>query len=81
VTFNISASALGLDVTICRPLDVAAPMTILPVQTKWRARYASIMDQITQLAARSGKIGYALLWILGVPLPILLLIYILKGCQ
>jgi hypothetical protein len=30
---------------------------------------------------RSGKVGYALLWLLGIPLPILLLIYILRGCQ
>ena len=26
-----------------------------------------------------GKIGYALLWLLGIPLPILLIIYFLKG--
>jgi hypothetical protein len=30
---------------------------------------------------RSGKAGYALLWLLGVPLPILLLIYVLRGCH
>jgi len=29
---------------------------------------------------RSGKIGYILLWLLGVPIPILLIIYVLKGC-
>ncbi len=29
----------------------------------------------------SGKIGWALLWVLGVPLPILLLVYLLKGCH
>lgn len=29
----------------------------------------------------SGKIGYAILWILGVPIPILLLIYFLRGCN
>lgn len=28
----------------------------------------------------SGKIGWVLLWLLGVPLPILLLIYVLRGC-
>lgn len=26
-----------------------------------------------------GKIGYALLWLLGIPLPVLLIIYFLKG--
>lgn len=29
----------------------------------------------------SGKIGYALLWLLGVPIPVLLLIYVLRGCN
>jgi hypothetical protein len=29
---------------------------------------------------QSGKIGYILLWLLGVPIPILVLIYLLRGC-
>jgi hypothetical protein len=29
---------------------------------------------------RSGKIGYVLLWLVGVPIPVLLLIYALRGC-
>ena len=28
---------------------------------------------------RSGKIGWAVLWLLGVPLPILLILYLLMG--
>lgn len=27
----------------------------------------------------SGKIGWALLWLLGIPLPVLLIIYFIKG--
>ncbi len=27
-----------------------------------------------------GKIGWILLWALGVPIPILLLLYLLRGC-
>ena len=27
-----------------------------------------------------GKAGYILLWLLGVPIPILFLIYLLRGC-
>jgi hypothetical protein len=27
-----------------------------------------------------GKIGYILLWLLGVPIPILLLFFLLRGC-
>lgn len=32
-----------------------------------------------RLAWTSGKIGWALLWLLGIPLPVLLIIYFLKG--
>ena len=27
-----------------------------------------------------GKIGYILLWLVGVPIPILILIYLVRGC-
>jgi hypothetical protein len=30
--------------------------------------------------SESGRVGYALLWLLGVPIPILLVIYALRGC-
>ena len=29
---------------------------------------------------QQGKMGYILLWLLGIPIPILLLIYLLRGC-
>ena len=29
---------------------------------------------------QEGKAGYILLWLLGVPLPILFLVYLLRGC-
>ena len=32
-------------------------------------------------ALQEGKMGYILLWLLGVPIPILLLIYLLRGCS
>jgi hypothetical protein len=28
-----------------------------------------------------GKVGWVLLWALGVPLPILLVLYLLRGCN
>jgi len=31
--------------------------------------------------SEKGKIGYILLWLLGVPIPILLLFYVLRGCN
>jgi hypothetical protein len=27
-----------------------------------------------------GKVGWVLLWVLGVPIPILVLLYLLRGC-
>jgi len=33
------------------------------------------------LRQEDGKIGYAILWILGVPIPILLIIFLLRGCN
>jgi hypothetical protein len=30
---------------------------------------------------QSGKIGYILLWLLGVPIPVLFLIFLLRGCS
>jgi hypothetical protein len=30
---------------------------------------------------QEGKAGYILLWLLGVPLPILLVIFLLRGCN
>ncbi len=35
----------------------------------------------TKLNETSGKAGYALLWLLGVPLPVLAVIFMLRGCQ
>jgi hypothetical protein len=31
--------------------------------------------------AQEGKIGYILAWLLGVPIPILLLVFLLRGCN
>jgi hypothetical protein len=30
--------------------------------------------------ARGGKVGWIILWLLGVPIPILLLLFLLRGC-
>jgi len=28
-----------------------------------------------------GKIGYIILWLLGVPIPVLIVIYLIRGCD
>lgn len=34
----------------------------------------------TPAQKQEGKAGYILLWLLGVPIPILLVIFLLRGC-
>jgi hypothetical protein len=39
------------------------------------------MEKLRQLRNRQeGKMGYILLWALGVPIPVLFLFYLLRGC-
>ena len=33
-----------------------------------------------RLEVQTGKIGWILLWLLGVPIPVLLLLFLLRGC-
>jgi len=37
------------------------------------------MKRVTE-KMRSGKAGWILLWLLGVPLPILFLLFLVRGC-
>ena len=39
------------------------------------------MKQLTPMRLQEGKMGYILLWLLGVPIPILLVIFLLRGCD
>ncbi len=32
------------------------------------------------LRCESGKIGWILLWLIGVPIPVLLILFLLRGC-
>jgi hypothetical protein len=32
------------------------------------------------MSKRTGKLGWILLWLLGVPLPILFILFLLRGC-
>jgi hypothetical protein len=33
-----------------------------------------------RLMQQRGKVGWALLWLLGVPIPVLLVLFLLRGC-
>jgi hypothetical protein len=36
--------------------------------------------RLTNRITQAGATGYILLWLLGIPIPILLLIFLLRGC-
>ena len=40
---------------------------------------ANSRDELRKLDPQSGKIGYALLWLLGGPLPLLIIAYLIWG--
>ena len=42
---------------------------------------AWMRSPVHSLSAQEGKMGYILLWALGVPIPLLLVIYLLRGCS
>ena len=37
-------------------------------------------DGLSEMRRQAGKVGWILLWLLGVPLPILFVLYLLRGC-
>ena len=39
------------------------------------------LKEVKWLRSQEGKMGYAIAWLIGVPLPILLLVYLLRGCS
>ena len=40
------------------------------------------MEKMQQLRRKQeGKLGYILLWALGVPIPVLFVIFLLRGCN
>jgi hypothetical protein len=38
------------------------------------------MKRVDFKHSMDGRIGWILLWLIGVPLPILLILYLLRGC-
>lgn len=39
------------------------------------------MKYLKSFRNQAGKIGYILLWLIGIPIPILIVIYLLRGCN
>lgn len=43
-------------------------------------RAAITIGMMPQANPESGKVGYALAWMLGVPIPLLLIVYLVSRC-
>lgn len=40
-----------------------------------------VLDEIQRFRKQDGKAGYILAWLLGVPIPVLFVIFLLRGCN
>lgn len=38
------------------------------------------MKYLNKKAAQSGKLGWIFLWLIGVPVPVLLFLFLIRGC-
>lgn len=39
-----------------------------------------VMTRLREVRTQSGKVGWILLWALGVPIPVLFVLFLLRGC-
>jgi len=49
--------------------------------TEYRGVSRGLQKHATTRKMQEGKMGYLLLWLVGVPIPILLVIFLLRGCN
>jgi hypothetical protein len=47
------------------------------VRTPWKR---PALDRFSMKRLQQGRWGYVLAWLLGVPIPILIVVYLLRGC-
>lgn len=62
-----------------RPLGVLSQRQIDPMEQWELEEITTKRPAMRQLDTQSGKIGWAILWLLGVPLPLLLIAYLIWG--
>jgi hypothetical protein len=68
---------LRVNLSLFRP-----ELPAMPVRYPDRFNYGQcIMSDLKQrLDRQQGKMGWILLWLLGVPIPVLLVLFLLRGC-
>jgi hypothetical protein len=47
---------------------------------KIRRTLRTLMRTSSDVRSKEGKIGWALLWLMGVPIPILFIFFLMRGC-
>jgi len=47
---------------------------------RFRFKQAEVFDVMARLKVQAGKVGWILLWLLGVPIPVLIFLYLIRGC-
>jgi hypothetical protein len=48
------------------------------MKTRWTL--GTFMTTSSNIKTKEGKVGWALLWLMGVPVPVLLFFFLLRGC-
>lgn len=61
---------------------IALGIALLVLGSQIRTRSLRSLDRRRELQRRreGGRVGWIVLWLLGVPIPILLVLYLLRGC-
>ncbi|MBE2283882.1 MAG: hypothetical protein IAE77_10540 [Prosthecobacter sp.] len=76
------AAAAALPAGVPSQEETTKPVTLLSA-IPWANPNPNTMKHLPSTETwkrwESGKIGYILLWLLGIPLPVLLIIYLLRG--
>jgi hypothetical protein len=73
-----------MDPLVVTGILVVVGIGLLFVGSAIRGRSLVSLDRRRRLErerrGESGRIGWILLWLLGVPIPVLLVLYLLRGC-
>lgn len=52
------------------------------MKREWRTGNDSlfVMKYIDKRSSQSGKLGWIFLWLIGIPVPVLIILFLLRGC-
>jgi hypothetical protein len=71
------------DPPLLRSLVAEARQTQGYVGFAWRSQEVAMKTKMYETFERKleeGRVGWVLLWLLGVPIPVLLILFLLRGC-